>query len=112
MVEPLEALGAAATVGLLGTSATLRCGLYQRRPGPQRRWLVPDATEMNTLVTPGIAAVKAGDLVAEIDPRTQQNTLLDAEAQLAAYQAHDEIGKLQYRLYWYAALQRDVLGVR
>ena len=32
-------------------------------------------------------SVKAGDLVAEIDPRTQQNTLLDAEAQLAAYQA-------------------------
>jgi aspartate racemase len=49
-------------VGLLGTSATLRGGLYQSRDVSGRTWLVPDAAEVDTLVTPGIAAVKSGDL--------------------------------------------------
>ena len=57
-------LGAARLVGILGTTATLRHGLYQRHPGSARAWLLPDESEMNSLVMPGIAAVKCGDLVA------------------------------------------------
>jgi aspartate racemase len=57
-----DELGPAAKVGLLGTSATLRFGLYQRRHDDRRQWLLPDGAEMNALVTPGIAAIKAGDL--------------------------------------------------
>jgi aspartate racemase len=55
-------LGSARRIGLLGTSATLEQGLYPRRLGADREWLLPDADEMRLLVTPGIAAVKAGDL--------------------------------------------------
>lgn len=55
-------LGDTGVVGLLGTSATLRGGLYQSRDVARRTWLVPDATGIDTLVAPGIAAVKSGDL--------------------------------------------------
>jgi len=38
-----------------------------------------------------------------------KGTLAQGPAQLLkAYQAADEIGKLQYRLYWYTGLQRDI----
>ena len=57
-------LGDARTIGLIGTSATLEHGLYQKRIGPGRRWLLPDAGEMRALIVPGIAAVKTGDLAA------------------------------------------------
>jgi aspartate racemase len=49
-------------VGLLGTSATLRHGLYQCRDASNRGWLLPDEAEINALVTPGISAIKSGDL--------------------------------------------------
>ena len=71
-------LGDTGVVGLLGTSATLRGGLYQSRDVSGRTWLVPDATEIDTLVTPGIAAVKSGDL------RTGATLLLRAARMLAA----------------------------
>ena len=63
IVDAVEAeLAAVGTVGLLGTSATLDHGLYQRHARRTRAWVLPDAIEMDSLVGPGIAAVKAGDL--------------------------------------------------
>jgi aspartate racemase len=55
-------LGAARTIGLIGTSATMRHGLYQRRDARARYWLMPGAEEVAACVSPGIAAIKAGDL--------------------------------------------------
>lgn len=52
-------------IGLLATDATLASGLYvNRQPANRRpvRWLLPTAHEMNDLVMPGIAAVKAGQI--------------------------------------------------
>jgi len=63
--EVLAGLPGAARVGLLATDATLASGLYvNRRHGGGRsvNWLLPTAGEMQDLVTPGIAAVKAGQL--------------------------------------------------
>jgi aspartate racemase len=50
------------TVGLMGTAGTLAMRLYQDRLAP-RGWtcLTPTGAEMDSLVTPGIAAVKAND---------------------------------------------------
>ena len=59
-----ERLGAARHVGLMGTTATLASGLYQRRIGPGVRWLLPTAQEMQTQVMPGVAAVKRDDMPA------------------------------------------------
>ena len=74
-------LGPARRIALLGTSATLAHGLYPRRLGTGREWLLPDADEMRLLVTPGIAAVKAGDL------RTGGTLLRTAARKLAARDA-------------------------
>lgn len=71
-------LGDTDCVGLLGTSATLGCGLYQKRLGSARRWLLPETGEMDAWVSPGIAAVKAGDL------RTGGTLLRGAARKLAA----------------------------
>ena len=63
MVDAVDAeLGTAHQVGILATTATLRNGLYQQHPGRAREWLLPDEGEMTSLVMPGIAAVKCGDL--------------------------------------------------
>ncbi|MCX8133824.1 MAG: amino acid racemase [Roseococcus sp.] len=56
-------------VGLMGTAATLASGLYQERLGYP--CLLPEAVEMERLVTPAIALVKA-------------NRLAEAHAPLAA----------------------------
>ena len=65
MVDAVNAeLGTAQQVGILGTTATLRHGLYQQHPGSGREWILPDESEMTSLVMPGIAAVKCGDLAA------------------------------------------------
>ena len=71
-------LGDARAVGLIGTSATLAHGLYQKRIGAGKRWLLPDAAEMRELVEPGIVAVKTGDLA------TGKALLGQAVRQLAA----------------------------
>ena len=55
-------IGDARRVGLLATAATLSHGLFQSRPGSRRDWFVPDPADMDALIAPGIAAVKAGDL--------------------------------------------------
>jgi len=65
IVDAVDAeLGAVRKVGLLGTTATLEHGLYQRHPGVDRHWVLPDMDVMRDLVMPGIAAVKLGDTVA------------------------------------------------
>ena len=58
------AIGAQVRVGLLATEATLESGLYTQRAvgGSPIQWLLPTAREMADGVTPGIAAVKAGQL--------------------------------------------------
>jgi aspartate racemase len=66
--EAVSAAGSSPALGLLGTDATLASGLYVNRAartesGRGIRWLLPTALELATLVIPGIAAVKAGDLI-------------------------------------------------
>ena len=56
-------------IGLMGTAATLACGLYQARLGFE--CLVPDDEEMRVRVTPAIAAVKANDVAAAYAPLAQ-----------------------------------------
>ncbi len=58
---------AGAPLGLLCTEATLESGLYPARAAQSARyagarWTFSTATEMSTLVTPGIRAVKLGKL--------------------------------------------------
>ncbi len=51
------------TIGLMGTAATLRLGLYQTRLSNRGyACLVPDETEMREVVSPAIARIKANDL--------------------------------------------------
>ena len=55
------------SLGLLCTEASLQSGLYQARAAKSSRhkrlrWTVPTQTEMTSLVTPGIQAVKLGQL--------------------------------------------------
>lgn len=56
--------GEGARVGLLATDATLASGLYVNRAATTGsvQWLLPTSGEMLECVTPGIAAVKAGQL--------------------------------------------------
>jgi len=59
--------GEGAALGLLCTDATLASGLYLNRMPRVAgmagvKWALPTAQEMLTLVMPGIAAVKAGEL--------------------------------------------------
>jgi len=57
------------TVGLMGTEATLRLGLYQERLSRRgHACLFPDDDEMQRLVTPAIARVKANDLAGATGP--------------------------------------------
>jgi aspartate racemase len=65
--EVLASVGGGDPVGLLATEATLASGLYvnrRRDDGCTVNWLLPTAAERLALVTPGIAAVKAGQLEA------------------------------------------------
>lgn len=51
------------TIGIMGTAATLAMRLYQDRLDAQGwRCIVPDTTQMQRLVSPAIAAVKANRL--------------------------------------------------
>ncbi len=68
-------------VGLLATDATVASGLYVNRSRPSTaqsvHWMLPTSSEMLELVTPGIAAVKAGNL-------PHASTLLSKAAQALA----------------------------
>ena len=66
-------------IGLLGTAGTLAMRLYQERLEPLGYdCLVPEAAEMQTLVSPAIAEVKANRVAAARVP------LMDAAARLVA----------------------------
>ena len=60
LAEAAEVVGTA-PLGLLATEATLASGLYTER-APQIDWRLPTAAEVGMCITPGIAAIKAGDL--------------------------------------------------
>lgn len=60
--EAVSLVGPGGRVGLLATDATLASGLYINRPSAGMQWLMPTSSEVADLVTPGIAAVKAGDV--------------------------------------------------
>lgn len=62
LAEAVDAVGDA-PLGLLATEATLASGLYTAR-APQIDWRLPTPTEIGEGITPGIAAIKAGDLAA------------------------------------------------
>ena len=49
-------------VGLLGAAVISRMGTYSNRLGREWDWVYPSEKALNTLVLPGVAAVKAGDL--------------------------------------------------
>ncbi|WP_229722906.1 cysteate racemase [Xylophilus rhododendri] len=60
--EAVALVGPEARLGLLGTEATLASGLYTGRGHTGLRWLLPAQDEIARWVTPGIHAVKAGDV--------------------------------------------------
>lgn len=60
-------------VGLLATEATVNSGLYQTRAGRAQsadglRWIMPTQCEIVDLIMPGIAAIKAGEPAAALEP--------------------------------------------
>lgn len=67
--ERLEANAHAGPVGLLATAGTIEGKIYQNRLAGQSGYqvLVPEQEDQKSLVSPGIAAVKAGDLSAGTD---------------------------------------------
>lgn len=78
LAEVQAAVGPGARIGLLATDATLEAGLYTRRPTAAGfDWLLPEVAERAAWLMPGIAAVKAGDLV-------QGTALLQRAAQALA----------------------------
>lgn len=57
------------TIGILGTPATIKFGLYQKGLGAAGYTpIVPDPNEIQRLLVPAIAAVKANQLEAAYDP--------------------------------------------
>lgn len=62
LAEARDLIGASARLGLLATDATLGSNLYGSRSHAGVRWVLPSAAEMRECLTPGIAAVKAGEL--------------------------------------------------
>ena len=60
--EAHERIGPAARLGLLATDATLASNLYGGRSHAGVQWVLPSAAEIRECLTPGIAAVKAGEL--------------------------------------------------
>ena len=76
--DAASGMQAGASLGLLCTDATLASGLYVNRAAQSAnyaavRWTLPTASEMLTLVMPGIQAVKLGQL-------DEANELLTAAA--------------------------------
>ena len=61
LAEARRHVGAGAPLGLLATEATLDSGLYTARAADVA-WRLPTPAEREAWITPGIAAVKAGDL--------------------------------------------------
>jgi aspartate racemase len=79
-------------IGLVGTAGTLAMRLYQGRLDA-RGWtcLTPTAEEMDRLVTPGIALVKANDVAAAYAPLAEAARLLAARGARAVVLGCTEI---------------------
>ncbi len=60
--EACEQIGAPARLGLLATEATLDSQLYASRGHADVLWVLPSPAEMRECLTPGIVAVKAGEM--------------------------------------------------
>ena len=87
----LAALPRCERIGLLGTAATVRSGLYATRGGGALQWLVPDAQEQAQLVDAGIRAVKAADMAAARDRLTRAAQSLVGRGAQAIVQACTEV---------------------
>jgi aspartate racemase len=61
--ELRERLPNAKRVGILGSTVTTRLGIFSNRLGTAWEWVYASEDELAKLVMPGVAAVKAGDLV-------------------------------------------------
>ncbi|WP_439549232.1 aspartate/glutamate racemase family protein [Falsiroseomonas sp.] len=79
-------------IGLMGTAGTLAMRLYQGRLD-SRGWtcLTPTEEEMDRLVTPGIALVKANDVAAAYPPLAEAARLLVARGARAVVLGCTEI---------------------
>lgn len=79
-------------IGLMGTAGTLAMRLYQGRLD-SRGWtcLTPTEEEMDRLVTPGIALVKANDVTAAYPPLAEAARLLVARGARAVVLGCTEI---------------------
>ncbi len=79
-------------IGLMGTAGTLAMRLYQERLDA-RGWecLTPDAAEMDLLVSPGIARVKANDPAGAYAPLAEAARLLVARGARAVVLGCTEI---------------------
>jgi oligoendopeptidase F len=94
-------------------AAAVSVGAVAAKPTTRNRTDIPAEFRWDfSAIYPDWAAWEAG--MKEMDARMDafaalKGTLAQGPAQLlAAYQLYDEIGKLQYRLYRYPQLQRDV----
>jgi oligoendopeptidase F len=93
-------------------AAAVTTAVFAAKPTTRNRAEIPAEFRWDfTAIYPNWDAWEAG--MKELDGRIDafaalKGTLAQGPAQLLkVYQAYDEIGKLQYRLYWYTALQRD-----
>lgn len=91
--EELARLGVTAgPVGVMGTAGTLAMRLYQQRLEARGyACLVPEPSEMETLVTPAIAQVKANAVAAAYTPLAEAATRLAARGAQAVVLGCTEI---------------------
>ena len=91
--ERLETNARTGPVGLLATAGTIEGKIYQNRLGGQSGYqvLVPEEEDQKKLVSPGIAAVKAGDLIAGADLLSKAARRLQERGARSAIMACTEI---------------------
>jgi len=91
--EELARLGAASgPIGVMGTAGTLAMRLYQQRLEARGyACLVPEPSEMDRLVTPAIAQVKANEVAASYAPLAEAATRLVARGARAVVLGCTEI---------------------
>ena len=80
------------TIGLMGTAGTLAMRLYQDRLGPQGWDIIePDSHQMERLVTPAIAAIKANHIAETYQPLAEVVNSLAARGATAVVLGCTEI---------------------
>lgn len=96
LIDDLRELPSQPVVGLLGTAATLKMGLYQERlKGQGVAFVVPSETEITRLITPCIAALKAGHFPAAFQYLASTTEHLQAAGATAIALACTELPLLQ-----------------